>query len=162
VIGGRRPLKGRKIGDRRVRVDRPHSPYFRYAGRNMLVAKAAASAPTTPAGRLWARIKAVAIGKPLHSEEEIGERLSKKKALAIFSSDAISSSAYATEEIVLAFALAGAGAYALTYSLPVAVAIAALLAVVAFSYRQVCIAYPTGGGSYSVSKANFEIGRAHV
>jgi len=155
MIGGRRPLKGRKLGDRRLRVERPHSPYFRYAGPNQLVAKAAASVPATPGGRLWARFKALAIGKPLHSEEEIGERLSKKKALAIFSSDAISSSAYATEEIVLALVLVGAGAAALSVSLPIAIAIAALLGVVAFSYRQVCIAYPTGGGSYSVSKENF-------
>ena len=155
MIGGRRPLHGRKIGDRRVRVERPHSPYFRYTGRGQLTAKEAASLPTTAAGRVWARIKGLAIGRPLHSDAEIGERLSKKKALAIFSSDAISSSAYATEEIVLAFILAGAGAAALGLSLPVAIAIAALLAVVAFSYRQVCIAYPTGGGSYSVSKVNF-------
>jgi amino acid transporter len=155
MIGGRRPLQGRKPGDRRVRVERPHSPYFRYTGHNQLVAKPAASLPTSPTGRLWARIKSVAIGRPLHSEEEIGERLSKRKALAIFSSDAISSSAYATEEIVLAFILAGAGAAALGFSLPIAIAIALLLGVVAFSYRQVCIAYPSGGGSYSVSKRNF-------
>jgi amino acid transporter len=155
MIGGRRPLYGRKLGDRRVRVERPHSPFFRYTGPGQLTAKEAASMPTTPTGRLWARIKAIAIGRRLHSEEEIGERLSKTKALAIFSSDAISSSAYATEEIVLAFLLAGAGAWAFDYSLEVAIAIAGLLAVVAFSYRQVCIAYPTGGGSYSVSKVNF-------
>ncbi len=155
MIGGRRPLQGRKLGDRRVRVERPHSAYFRYTGRNQLVAKAAASVPATPAGRLVARIKAVALGRPLHSDEEAGERLSKKKALAIFSSDAISSSAYATEEIVLAFILVGAGGLAIGLALPVAIAIAVLLGVVAFSYRQVCIAYPTGGGSYSVSKENF-------
>ncbi len=155
MIGGRRPIHGRKLGDRRVRVQRPHSAYFRYTGPNQLVAKRAASAPTTGAGRLTARLKAIAIGRPLHSEEEIGERLSKKKALAIFSSDAISSSAYATEEVILAFSIAGFGAFAVGLALPVAIAIAALLAVVAFSYRQVCIAYPSGGGSYSVSKANF-------
>jgi amino acid transporter len=154
MIGGRRPLQGRKPGDRRVRVERPHSPYFRYTGPNQLVAKPAASLPASATGRLWARVKSVAIGRPLHSEEEIGERLSKRKALAIFSSDAISSSAYATEEIVLAFILAGAGAAALGFSLPIAMAIALLLGIVAFSYRQVCIAYPTGGGSYSVSKRN--------
>jgi amino acid transporter len=102
-----------------------------------------------------ARIRAVLLGRPLHQEAEIGERLSKVKALAIFSSDAISSSAYATEEIILAFILGGAALAALSWSLPVAIAIAALLGIVAFSYRQVCIAYPTGGGSYSVSKANF-------
>jgi amino acid transporter len=155
VIGGRRPISGRKPGDRRVRVERHHTPYFRYTGPGQLTAKAAASAPTTPMGRLVARIKQILIGRPLANEEEIGERLSKKKALAIFSSDAISSSAYATEEIILAFILAGAGGAAFGFSIEVSVAIAVLLGVVAFSYRQVCIAYPNGGGSYSVSKANF-------
>ena len=153
MIGGRRPLKGRKPADRRVRVERPHSPYFRYTGPNQLVAKAAANRPKTAVGRTWARIKRVAIGRPLASEEEIGERLSKKKALAIFSSDAISSSAYATEEILRVLILAGTGA-ALAFSLPIAIAISVLLAVVALSYRQVCRAYPSGGGAYSVSKAN--------
>jgi amino acid transporter len=155
VIGGRRSLQGRKPGDKRVRVERPHAPYFRYTGPGQLTAKEAASIPTTPGARLMAKIRAVVLGRPLHQEEELGERLSKRKALAIFSSDAISSSAYATEEIILAFTLAGAGALAVGLALEVSVAIAILLAVVAFSYRQVCIAYPTGGGSYSVSKANF-------
>ncbi len=153
MIGGHRPLKGRKPADRRVRVERPHSAYFRYTGRNQLVAKAAAHTPNTAVGRLWARVRRVAIGRPLASEEEIGERLSKKKALAIFSSDAISSSAYATEEILRVLVLAGAG-IALSLSLEVALAISVLLAVVALSYRQVCRAYPSGGGAYSVSKEN--------
>jgi amino acid transporter len=155
VIGGRRPLQGRKPGDKRVRVERPHAPYFRYTGKGQLTAKEAASVPTTPGARLMAQIRAVLLGRPLHQDAELGERLSKAKALAIFSSDAISSSAYATEEIILAFILGGAALAALTWSLPVAIAIAGLLAIVAFSYRQVCLAYPTGGGSYSVSKANF-------
>ncbi len=155
MIGGRRSLQGRKPGDKRVRVERPHAPYFRYTGPGQLTAKEAASIPTTPGARMVARIRGIVLGRPLHQEEELGERLSKRKALAIFSSDAISSSAYATEEIILAFTLAGAGALAVGLALEVAIAIAILLAVVAFSYRQVCIAYPTGGGSYSVSKANF-------
>ena len=155
MIGGRRSLQGRKPGDKRVRVDRPHAPFFRYTGPGQLTAKEAASIPTTPGARMIARIRGIVLGRPLHSEEEIGERLSKKKALAIFSSDAISSSAYATEEILRAFLLAGAALAAFAYAVPVSIAIAALLGVVAFSYRQVCIAYPTGGGSYSVSKANF-------
>ena len=155
MIGGRRPIQGRKPGDKRVRVERPHAPYFRYTGEGTLTAKEAASVPTTSGARLLARIRAVVLGRPLHQAEELGERLSKRKALAIFSSDAISSSAYATEEIVLAFMLAGAGALAVGLAIEIAIAIAVLLAVVAFSYRQVCIAYPTGGGSYSVSKANF-------
>jgi len=154
VIGGRRSLQGRKPGDKRVRVDRPHAPYFRYTGPGQLTAKEAASIPTTPGGILLHKIRGIVLGRPLHSEEEAGERLSKVKALAIFSSDAISSSAYATEEILRAFMLAGAALAAFTYAIPVSMAIALLLGVVAFSYRQVCIAYPTGGGSYSVSKAN--------
>src|SRR6476659_5583634 len=154
MIGGRRPLSGRKVGDKRIRVERVHSPYFRYTGRGQLTAKAAASAPTTGVGRVTGRVKLFLLGRPLANIEEIGERLSKKKALAIFSSDAISSSAYATEEIILAFLLAGVGSAVFALSLQVSIAIAVLLGIVAFSYRQVCIAYPTGGGSYSVSKAN--------
>ena len=153
MIGGRRPIQGRKLGDRRVRVERPHAAYFRWSGPGQLTAKEAASAPTTPAGRAWARVKALFIGRPLASEEELGERLSKKKALAIFSSDAISSSAYATEEILRVLVLGGVAA--LAFGLHISIAIAVLLIVVAISYRQICIAYPTGGGSYSVSKRNF-------
>jgi amino acid transporter len=151
VIGGRRPLHGRKLGDRRVRVARPHSRYFRWAGRNMLVAKQAASIPLTPGGRLVFRLKSAIFGRPLASEEEIGERLSKKKALAIFSSDAISSSAYATEEILRVLVIGGALAFIL--SVEVAIAIAVLLAVVALSYRQLCRAFPNGGGAYAVARS---------
>ncbi len=157
MIGGRRPLQGRKPGDKRLRVERPHAPYFRYTGPGQLTAKEAASVPTTPGARLIHRIRGLVLGRPLASEEEAGERLSKKKALAIFSSDAISSSAYATEEILRAFLLAGAALVAFDYAIEVSIAIALLLGIVAFSYRQVCLAYPNGGGSYSVSKAN--IGR---
>jgi len=80
------------------------------------------------------------------------ERLPKKKALAIFSSDPISSSAYATEEILRVLVLAGVGA--LFLSLPIAAAIALLLAVVSTSYRQIGRAYPSGGGAYAVARAN--------
>ncbi|HEV8546814.1 MAG TPA: APC family permease [Candidatus Limnocylindrales bacterium] len=153
MIGGRRSLPGRKLGDRRVRVERPHSAYFRWTGPGQLTAKEAASVPSTPAGKAWARIRGLLLGRPLASEEEIGERLSKKKALAIFSSDAISSSAYATEEILRVLILGGVAA--LAWGLWVSVAIAVLLIAVAISYRQICLAYPTGGGSYSVSKRNF-------
>ncbi|HEV7811146.1 MAG TPA: APC family permease [Candidatus Limnocylindrales bacterium] len=149
----RRPIQGRKPGDRRVRVERPHAAMFRWTGPGQLTAKEAASGPTTAAGRFVARGKAILLGRPLASEEEIGQRLSKKKALAIFSSDAISSSAYATEEILRVLILGGIAA--LAWGLWVSVAIAVLLIAVAISYRQICLAYPTGGGSYSVSKRNF-------
>jgi amino acid transporter len=153
MIGGRRPLQGRKPGDRRVRVERPHAALFRWSGPGHLTAKEAASVPATASGRLFARAKSLLLGRPLASEEEIGERLSKKKALAIFSSDAISSSAYATEEILRVLILGGV--VALAWGLWVSVAIAVLLIAVAISYRQICLAYPTGGGSYSVSKRNY-------
>jgi amino acid transporter len=152
VIGGRQPLRGNKPGDRRVRVDRPHAPYFRYTGKGVLTAKPAAAAPTTAVGRLGAAVRRVFIGRPLASDQESEERLSKKKALAIFSSDAISSSAYATEEILRVLVVAGAVAF--TISLEVAVAIAIMLAIVSTSYRQICYAYPNGGGAYAVGREN--------
>jgi amino acid transporter len=152
VIGDRRPLQGRKAGDRRVRVERPHAPYFRYTGPGQLVAREAASLPRTARGRALARVRAAVFGRPLSNEAEIEERLSKRKALAIFSSDAISSSAYATEEILRVVLIAGAGA--LLVSVQVAIAIALLLAVVSVSYRQVCRAYPNGGGAYIVARTN--------
>jgi amino acid transporter len=152
VIGDRRPLQGRKAGDRRVRVERPHAPYFRYTGPGQLVAREAASLPRTARGRALARVRAAVFGRPLSNEAEIEERLSKRKALAIFSSDAISSSAYATEEILRVVLIAGAGA--LLVSVQVAIAFALLLAVVSVSYRQVCRAYPNGGGAYIVARTN--------
>ena len=152
MIGGRRPLKGRKPADRRVRVQRPHSPYFRYTGPGQLVAKPAANMELTPGARFFSRLRAFAFGRPLSNVEELGERLPKRKALAIFSSDAISSSAYATEEILRVLLIAGAGA--LFLSIEVAIAIAFLLTVVSLSYRQVCRAYPNGGGAYVVARTN--------
>ena len=152
MSGGGRPQRGRKLADRRVRVERPHAPYFRYTGPGQLVAKAAASAPTTPGGRVLARARSFLFGRPLAMEEEATERLPKKQALAIFSSDAISSSAYATEEILRVLVLAGAAA--ILVSIEIAIAISILLAVVALSYRQLCRAYPNGGGAYAVAKEN--------
>ncbi len=149
-----RGLSGQKPGDRRVRVDRPRSQYFRYTPSGALQARPKAHEEVDSGRRLVVAARRILFGRPLASAEEIGERLSKKKALAIFSSDAISSSAYATEEILRALLLAGVGIAALNLALPVAISISLLLGVVAISYRQVVVAYPTGGGSYSVSKAN--------
>ncbi|HJP88261.1 MAG TPA: APC family permease [Candidatus Limnocylindrales bacterium] len=150
--GTKRPVgkRGRKLADRRVAVDRPHAPYFRYADEGQLVARESASAPRTNAGRQLARVRSVLFGRPLSTAEEIGERLSKVKALAIFSSDAISSSAYASEEILRVLVLAGA--VALFSSIGISIAIAGLLAIVALSYRQVCRAFPNGGGAYAVAR----------
>lgn len=100
-------------------------------------------------------LKRLLIGAPLHNEAAAHERLTKVKALAVFSSDALSSVAYATEEILLMLVLAGSAA--LGASLPIAAGIVALLIIVALSYRQTIFAYPSGGGSYIVSKDNLGI-----
>jgi len=147
-------LAGQKPGNRRVRVERTRSEYFRYTPSGALEARPKAHEELGTTGRITQAARRVLFGRPLASAEEIGERLSKKKALAIFSSDAISSSAYATEEILRALLLGGIGLAALNLALPVSISIALLLGVVAISYRQVVVAYPNGGGSYSVSKAN--------
>ncbi len=112
--------------------------------------------PQTRLGRLFRRLRLVLIGKPLETSEAIHQRLSKIQALAVFSSDALSSTAYATEEILLILVLAGSIAY--NYVIPIGIAIAALLAIVVFSYRQTVHAYPQGGGAYIVTKDN--LGRA--
>ncbi len=100
-------------------------------------------------------LKRYLLGHPLKTSEEIHERLTRVKALAVFSSDALSSVAYATEEIMLALMLAGTAA--LSWSLPVAGAVVALVAIVATSYRQTIHAYPSGGGSYIVARDNLGI-----
>src|ERR1700716_983816 len=86
------------------------------------------------------------------TREFVHARLTKVKALAVLSSDALSSVAYATEQTVLI--LAGAGAAALNASLPIMAAISLLLIIVVASYRQTIKAYPKGGGSYIVAKDN--------
>ena len=105
---------------------------------------------------IFGKMKRIIVGKALRSEQAIHERLSKKVALAVFSSDALSSTAYATEEIllVLAVAVAYGQAGAFQYVIPVSIAIALLLAIVTLSYRQTIHAYPTGGGAYIVAKEN--------
>jgi len=102
--------------------------------------------------RMASRVKNFFLGDPLHNEESRHQRLSNPIALAVFSSDAISSVAYATGEIVLVLALAGSTYLHLAW--PISAAIAVLLVIVAISYRQTIRAYPGGGGSYIVAKEN--------
>lgn len=97
-------------------------------------------------------LKKILVGRPLSNSRMIHERLGKAKALAVFSSDALSSVAYATDEITIA--LAAAGAAALSFQLPIALAILLLLSILTFSYRQTIHAYPSGGGAYIVAKDN--------
>jgi amino acid transporter len=97
-------------------------------------------------------MKRVLVGRTLSSHKLEHQLLPKILALPVFSSDALSSVAYATEEMLLV--LAAAGASALSLSLPIGLAIAALLVIVVTSYRQTVRAYPRGGGSYIVSREN--------
>src|SRR5678815_2507162 len=101
-------------------------------------------------------IKRLLVGRALRTEQAVHERLTKKTALAVFSSDALSSTAYATEEILLVLAVAAAATAngSFNYVVPVSIGIALLLAIVATSYRQTIHAYPSGGGAYIVAKDN--------
>jgi amino acid transporter len=101
-------------------------------------------------------IKRLLVGRALRTEQAAHERLTKKTALAVFSSDALSSTAYATEEILLVLAVAAAATSgsSFSYVVPVSIGIAMLLGIVATSYRQTIHAYPSGGGAYIVAKEN--------
>src|SRR5262245_21604245 len=100
-------------------------------------------------------VKRLLVGRPLATTQMEEQRLTKTIALAVFSSDALSSTAYATEEILFVVAV-GASSLALGLSklVPIAVVVAILLAIVIVSYRQVIFAYPNGGGAYVVSREN--------
>jgi amino acid transporter len=135
-------------GDAVVRVTRPKYTGFARRGVGRLEASLTLEEPRGPWGKLWR----ILVGAPIHSELEINERLSKKKALAVFSSDALSSVAYAPQATLVV--LLAAGAAALSWSLPISIAVCILLAVVVFSYRQTIYAYPSGGGSYIVAHEN--------
>lgn len=136
-------------------------PYLRVVPRRQRFTKLApgyieatrlGSRPRGPVERLVANVKGVLLGNAFATSQMVHERLTKLKALAIFASDALSSSAYATEEILLMLVLAGSGT--LQTSLPIAGVIALLLAIVTISYRQTIKAYPGGGGAYIVAHEN--------
>jgi amino acid transporter len=102
---------------------------------------------------MYSTLKRIFIGPPIPSSEEHHQRLTKKIALAVFASDAISSTAYATEEILIV--LVAAGGYAAFADLvPISIVVLILLTIVVISYRQTLYAYPSGGGSYIVSREN--------
>lgn len=146
-------VRGAKPGTRFARRVRPGERRFQSGAEGTLVATDRSTAPRTGFGRLLRRVQRVAVGSPIATEHAEEQRLPKVKALAVFSSDALSSSAYATDEILLV--LVAAGTMALSRSIPIAIAIVALLAVVTFSYRQTIKAYPSGGGAYIVARDNF-------
>jgi len=105
----------------------------------------------------YKRLKHFLFGRPLPSERLEHERLNKKTALAVLSSDAISSVAYATDQILIVLAVLGTAA-AVHYSVPISAVIVGLLVLVGLSYRQTIFAYPNGGGSYTVAKENLGTG----
>ena len=99
-------------------------------------------------------VKRFLVGRPLASAEEAHQRLPKTVALPVFASDAISSTAYATEEILLVLVPAAGLSVALSKLIPIAIVVCILLTIVVTSYRQTVFAYPNGGGSYMVSREN--------
>ena len=146
----REVTRGRHIGDRYVRITRHRD--FNRAGPGHIVATQLAGAPSTRLGRAVARTRRGLFGRPLASAEEPNERLGVGTGLAVFASDNISSSAYATEEIMRVLVVAGAGALVLT--MPITIGIVVVLAIVVVSYLQTIRAYPSGGGSYIVASEN--------
>ena len=102
---------------------------------------------------VYSLLKRILIGSPLSSEVLEEQRLSKRVALAVFGTDAVASTAFATQEILVVL-VPVAGMAALDKLVPISLIVIALLAVVTASYRQTLYAYPTGGGSYIVSREN--------
>src|SRR5262249_37239265 len=107
---------------------------------------------SSPMSLPFLQVKRLLFGRPLASDRLEHERLNKKTALAVLSSDAISSVAYATEQTLLVLVVLGAAA--LNYVVPISAVIVGLLVLVALSYRQTIFAYPNGGGSYTVARDN--------
>ena len=147
-----RPVRGGRPGDRYVKVVEPYAAEFRRRAPGHLIASERVLEPESGLGRLADVLRKLVIGRRIATDNEAQERLGPVKGLAIFASDNISSSAYATEEIMRVLVLAGAGALALT--LPITVGIIVVLAIVVTSYQQTIRAYPSGGGSYVVASDN--------
>jgi amino acid transporter len=144
--------RGRRPGDSYVRIVRPFEDEFGRSDEGTLIAS-----EKTVLGRTgwtgWLRgLRTFLIGRPISSEREEHERLTKLKAMAVFSSDNISSSAYGPEQIMRVLALTGTAALSLT--VPLAALIIVMLAIVSLSYRQTIKAYPHGASSYIVAGDN--------
>ncbi len=143
-------VTGRRPGDRMVRIAKHRT--FQEVRPGVIQPRPKAVEPQAGPARVWWKTKRFLIGKPIPTSREAHERFSKVKALAILSSDALSSVAYSTEAIMRTLVLAGVAALSLT--LPIALVVVALLVIVATSYRQTVRAYPSGGGSYVVARTN--------
>ncbi len=143
-------IQGTKTGDTYGRVKRPRE--FRRAGAGRFIATPEAFVPGNRLQRAFSTLKQFLTGRPLFMADEPLQRLGVFKALAVFGSDAISSSAYATEAALVILVASGNSALNISFSLALAVSV--LLIIVSFSYRQTVHAYPHGGGSYSVTSEN--------
>lgn len=144
-------IQGEHIGDRSIRIRKVRLKGIKKVEQGTYEITSGFSTKSFW-GRLFNEIPAFLFGTPLKSSQEIHERLIKLKALPVFASDNISSSAYATEEIMRILILAGASA--LLLNIQISTAILILLAIVVMSYQQTIAAYPKGGGSYIVAKEN--------
>jgi amino acid transporter len=143
---------GSRPGDRYVRVVQPFGDSFRRQAPGHLVVSERVLRPKGAIGSAFDLLRRIFVGRRVATEGEIHERIGPIKGLAVFASDNISSSAYASEEIMRVIVAAGVGALALT--MPLTVAIVVVLAIVVTSYQQTIRAYPNGGGSYIVASDN--------
>jgi amino acid transporter len=155
LLGRREELRGSALGNVRIRVTLPRHQPFHRVKEGMLEATEAAEVPEGSLAHALYWLKRALIGIPIATLQDEGERLSKFKALAILSSDAISSVAFATEAILIN--LVAAGSLYLGLTLPISLVILGLLTIVTLSYRQTIPAYPSGGGSYLVARENLGI-----
>jgi amino acid transporter len=154
-------VRGSLPGNRYVRVVQPFSEEFRRRAPGHLIASERVLEPEGGLGRLADQLRRILIGRRIASERETQERIGPIKGLAIFASDNISSSAYATEEIMRVVVVAGIGALA-ALTMPLTLAIVVVLAIVVTSYQQTIRAYPSGGGSYTVASDNLGTGSGLV
>jgi amino acid transporter len=152
LLGRREELRGSMPGNVRVRITLPRHQAFERVKEGVLEATETAGVPEGSLARSIYWLKRAMIGIPIATMQAEGERLTKFKALAVLSSDAISSVAFATEAILVNLVVAGSLYLGLT--LPISLVILGLLVVVTLSYRQTIPAYPGGGGSYIVAREN--------
>ncbi|HET9498068.1 MAG TPA: APC family permease [Candidatus Limnocylindria bacterium] len=149
----REKARGRRPGDAYIRIVRPFEEEFEHGDEGQLIASEKTIDTTGPVSRWFRGVRSFLFGRPISSEHEEHERLTKVKALAIFSSDNISSSAYGPEEIMRVLALAGLAVMS-AWTVTLAGLIIVMLAIVTVSYRQTIKAYPKGASSYLVAGDN--------
>jgi amino acid transporter len=144
---------GPQPGQRSMRSEYPYAREFRLKSPGHLEATEAASLPSQgDTGHALGRVRRFLIGRPLTTAAAEVERMNRLIALAVLSTDALSSVAYATEASLAVLIAAGSGA--LGINLPIGIAVALLVLIVSTSYRQTIYAYPNGGGSYAVAREN--------